>query len=315
MKKRNRRPWLFALCSALILLAGGTAVGLAARLVVSPQSGVTTQVDTPTPPSFIGQSVDEVVFYPWNLYDPDTFTAEFLGDDDRLINWYLRHLVDGAGLLGMSLEKNWDIQDALMGQNVCYWKDRPATTADGQSALLDVAFGKDSRDLGMTWVARSTGELPTRAQKEAALDRVQQDVCALFDPQGQSGDLSVALNNLYSYVDQYATLYQAGDSDGTMQDWYAAVVLDTVYVLIPDIAATSPSQAGQTPQQRLNAISQTAQDMGYHIQLVTTQRQVVVVLTYSFSHEDTWSSVGVYYDMVLEQYSGFAINGRNEYGY
>ena len=38
MKMPNRRPWLFVLLTVLILLAGGMAVGMAARLVVVPQA-------------------------------------------------------------------------------------------------------------------------------------------------------------------------------------------------------------------------------------------------------------------------------------
>ena len=167
----------------------------------------------------------------------------------------------------------------------------------------------------MTWVARSTGEPPTRAQKEAAVAKVQGDVCALFDPQGQSGDLSMALGSLYNVLEQSSMLYQLGEPDSAEQDWYASEAVSFVYVSIPDIAASLPSQAAQSTQQQLNALSQAAQDMGYRIQLVTTQRQVVVVLTYTFSDEESWYSVGVYYDMVLEQYSGFAINGRKEFGY
>ena len=69
MKTPNRRPWRFVLLTALILLAGGMAVGMAARLVVFPQADETVEVDTPTIPSVLGQSVDEVVFYPWDRYD------------------------------------------------------------------------------------------------------------------------------------------------------------------------------------------------------------------------------------------------------
>ena len=50
MKTPNRRPWLFVLLTVLILLAGGMAVGMAARLVVVPQAQRTVEVDTPDPP-------------------------------------------------------------------------------------------------------------------------------------------------------------------------------------------------------------------------------------------------------------------------
>lgn len=315
MKTSNRRPWLFVLLTVLILLAGGMAVGMAARLVVVPQAQRTVEVDTPDPPSFISQSMDEVMFYPWTLYDPDSFSGHLPeGTADEFWPWCTRHLSDGAILLGLTLD-NDGINRGLIDYDLCFWKDCPAHTQDGQPVLLDVAYGADTWNRGWTWVARSTGEPPTRAQKEAAVAKVQQDVCALFDPQGQSGDLSMALDSLYNVLEQSAMLYQLGEPDSAEQDWYASEAVSFVYVSIPDIAASLPSQAAQSTQQQLNALSQAAQNMGYRIQLVTTQRQVVVVLTYTFSDEESWYSVGVYYDMVLEQYSGFALNSRSEFGY
>lgn len=315
MKTPNRRPWLFVLLTVLILLAGGMAVGMAARLVVVPQADETVKVDTPTIPSVLGQSVDEVVFYPWDRYDPEAVSTSFSPDSENQNQWfYQENLVRMGGLLGLSGLEDSMSQGAFL-DNLWFWCDCPATTQDGQPALLDVALGQDSGNFGMTWVARSTGEPPTRAQKEAAVAKVQQDVCALFDPQGQTGDLSMALDSLYNVLEQSAMLYQLGEPDSAEQDWYASEAVSFVYVSIPDIAASLPSQAAQSTQQQLNALSQAAQNMGYRIQLVTTQRQVVVVLTYTFADEASWYSVGVYYDMVLEQYSGFAINGRKEFGY
>ena len=52
-----------------------------------------------------------------------------------------------------------------------------------------------------------------------------------------------------------------------------------------------------------------------YVQLVTTQRQVVVVFTCSQPEYDSWNIVGLYYDVGLEQYSGIAINSRAGYGY
>ena len=106
MKTRNRRPWLFVLLTVLILLAGGMAVGMAARLVVVPQAQRTVEVDTPDPPSFISQSMDEVMFYPWTLYDPDSFSGHLPeGTADEFWPWCTRHLSDGATLLGLTLDK------------------------------------------------------------------------------------------------------------------------------------------------------------------------------------------------------------------
>ena len=150
--------------------------------MVVPQAQRTVEVDTPDPPSFISQSMDEVMFYPWTLYDPDSFSGHLPeGTADEFWPWCTRHLSDGATLLGLTLD-NDGINRGLIDYDLCFWKDCPAHTQDGQPVLLDVAYGADTWNRGWTWVARSTGEPPTRTQKEAALAQVQQDVCQLFSP-------------------------------------------------------------------------------------------------------------------------------------
>lgn len=304
--KRRSRPWLFALLAALILLAGGTAVGLAARLMVAPQAGQTVEVDTPTPPSFVSQSVDEVVFYPWNRYDPDTVSVSFSPDSENQNQWfYQENLMRMGGLLGLSGLEDSMSKGAIM-DNLWFWRDCPATTQDGQSALLDVALGQDSQNFGMTWVARSTGEPPTRAQKEAAVAKVQEDICGLFDETEQKLDLSNLLYQLEDYV------YSFGSVDEELGIWensvgsYLASAQYYIDNMLSCISACRYSRSSLSTQEKLKDISSFAQSMDLTVQLVTTQRQVVVVLTYV----PEGITIGAYYDIVLEQYSGLVINGR-----
>lgn len=307
MKKPDRHFWPFVLLSALILLTGGIAVGMAARLVVLPQAEQTVEVDTPTPPSFVSQSVDEVVFYPWNQYDPENFVANGPEIDDYFMDWCIASLVHGADLLELTLQEGWDMEDALVNSDVFYWKDRPATTQQsGQSVLLDVGGGKSTQDFGLSMVARSTGEPPTRAQKEAALDQVQQDVCDLFDPQGGQGALYDTLQMLQGHLDTY----QIDNHNFVTWEGYGLAVAGIVYGPIADLAINTQTEAGQSIQQRLDALSRAAQTLDYHIQLVTTQRQVVVVLTQTFPDTGDWYTVGVYYDAGLGQYSGVVLNSH-----
>ena len=217
MKMPNRRPWLFVLLTVLILLAGGMAVGMAARLVVVPQADETVEVDTPDPPSFISQSMDEVMFYPWTLYDPDSFSGHLPeGTADEFWPWCTRHLSDGATLLGLTLD-NDGINRGLIDYDLCFWKDCPAHTQDGQPVLLDVAYGADTWNRGWTWVARSTGEPPTRAQKEAAVAKVQEDVCGLFDDTEEKWELKELLYQLEEYV------YSFGSVDEELGIWENSV--------------------------------------------------------------------------------------------
>lgn len=306
MKMPNRRPWIFVLLTALILLAGGMAVGMAARLVVVPQADQTVEVDTPTPPSFVSQSVDEVVFYPWDRYDPEAVSTSFSPDSENQNQWfYQENLVRMGGLLGLSGLEDSMSQGAFL-DNLWFWCDCPATTQDGQPALLDVALGQDSGNFGMTWVARSTGEPPTRAQKEAAVAKVQGDVCGLFDDTEEKWELRELLYQLEEYV------YSFGSVDEELGIWENSVgsylasaqyYIDSILYRISDCGY---SGATLDTQEKLKAISSFAQGQNLTVQLVTTQRQVVVVLTYV----PEGITIGAYYDMVLEQYSGLVINAR-----
>ncbi len=306
MKTPNRRPWIFVLLTALILLAGGMAVGMAARLVVVPQADETVEVDTPTIPSVLGQSVDEVVFYPWDRYDPEAVSTSFSPDSENQNQWfYQENLVWMGGLLGLSGLQDSMSQGAFL-DNLWFWCDCPATTQDGQPALLDVALGQDSGNFGMTWVARSTGEPPTRAQKEAAVAKVQEDVCGLFDDTEEKWELKELLYQLEEYV------YSFGPVDEELGIWKNSVgsylasaqyYIDSILYRISDCGY---SGATLDTKEKLKAISSFAQGQNLTVQLVTTQRQVVVVLTYV----PEGITIGAYYDMVLEQYSGLVINAR-----
>lgn len=306
MKTPNRRPWLFVLLTILILLAGGMAVGMAARLVVVPQADQTVEVDTPTIPSVLGQSVDEVVFYPWDRYDPEAVSTSFSPDSENQNQWfYQENLVRMGGLLGLSGLEDSMSQGAFL-DNLWFWCDCPATTQDGQPALLDVALGQDSGNFGMTWVARSTGEPPTRAQKEAAAAKVQEDVCGLFDDTEEKWELKELLYQLEEYV------YSFGSVDEELGIWENSVgsylasaqyYIDSILYRISDCGY---SGATLDTKEKLKAISSFAQGQNLTVQLVTTQRQVVVVLTYV----PEGITIGAYYDMVLEQYSGLVINAR-----
>lgn len=306
MKMPNRRPWLFVLLTVLILLAGGMAVGMAARLVVVPQAGKTVEVDTPTIPSVLGQSVDEVVFYPWDRYDPEAVRTSFSPDSENQNQWfYQENLVRMGGLLGLSGLEDSMSQGAFL-DNLWFWCDCPTTTQDGQPALLDVALGQDSGNFGMTWVARSTGEPPTRAQKEAAVAKVQEDVCGLFDDTEEKWELKELLYQLEEYV------YSFGSVDEELGIWENSVgsylasaqyYIDSILYRISDCGY---SGATLDTKEKLKAISSFAQGQNLTVQLVTTQRQVVVVLTYV----PEGITIGAYYDMVLEQYSGLVINAQ-----
>lgn len=315
MKHNRKLPWLFGLFTALILLAGGTAVGLAARLVVAPQSGETVEVDTASLPTAMGQSVDEVVFYPWNLYDEGRFETNISEEiKAERTPWYVYNL-DGVpimmGFSGMSAS----VDKGQVRNYSGYWTDCPVNTQDGQAALLDVAFGQDYQDFGMTWVARSTGELPTRAQRDAALAVVQEDVCQFLTQPMEQSSVGSLLSSIWSFLDSSPFM----DAGSVWYEASGAIALDGVLSPLEQVRARLNEQEldpNGSVQQRLEQICTVAQEeANCYVQLVTTQRQVVVVFTSSQPEYDSWNIVGLYYDVGLEQYSGIAINNRAGYGY
>lgn len=311
MKTPNRRPWLFVLLTVLILLAGGMAVGMAARLVVVPQADQTVEVDTPTPPSFVSQSVDEVVFYPWNQYDPEYLAANAPALHEYFMDWCMDSLLHGADLLRVTLPEGWDTREPLVSSDTFYWKDIPVTDQQSsQPALLDVGGGYSTQDFGLSIVARSTGEPPTRTQKEAALAQVQQDVCQLFSPHA-SHRVEELLLEVWEQLNQ--TPYM--ESGGIWYEANAATMLGNLLSQLGRVRDTLNLDESAPLQTQLEQISAALEVADCWVQLVTTQRQVVVVLTTSDSDVSSWYSVGLYYDVVLEEYSGIAINGRSGYGY
>ena len=79
----------FILSAAAILLTGAIAAGLIAHAVVSPRTGEVQSAGVVTIPTVLGQTAEEVLFYPWSMYDTQP----------------LRHLTDDELLYALGLEE------------------------------------------------------------------------------------------------------------------------------------------------------------------------------------------------------------------
>ncbi len=64
----------FILAAAAILLTGAIAAGLAARAVTAPDGEQVQSAGTVSIPTVLGQTAEEVLFYPWSLYDTETLS-------------------------------------------------------------------------------------------------------------------------------------------------------------------------------------------------------------------------------------------------
>lgn len=305
MEHRREEPERFVVLTVLILLLVGLAVFLAARLTVAPRAGETVEVTPQPAPSAPGQSLSEVEFFPWDTYTPDMVQGTLRPDHEaEYLAWHKENLVAVPEILGFSgMEASAGREQA--GYYLGFWTDCPVTAKNGQPALLDVAYGRNDVNFGMTWVARSTGDLPTQAQKEAAVARVTEDVCQEF--LGGQTEEDPVLWRLFLDVEvcQYnSSMYDTMAS----YPWFAGKRLSEMNLLFRDLYRTMVGQPFRVIEDPLEDIRTEAETLGLTIQIYTGQRQVVVIYTYDAPDSKDETTLAVYYDMVLEQYSGVVVN-------
>lgn len=307
MYESKHDPWPFIVLLVLILLLIAAGLYLAARLVVAPQPGTMVEV-TPSPTS-TQPPEDEIQFFPWNAHTPEEVGGFIRPDHEAEYRaWHKENLVTVPEILGFSgMEDSADREQA--GYYLGFWTDCPVTAQNGQPALLDVAFGRDDVNFGMTWVAHSVGDLPTQAQREAAVAQVTEDIHQEFlgsveeTPIGALlWDVEVYLCNTF-HADEVLSFAHSGKEQ-----------LGDVLYLMRDLYRSLAGIQDPPIQDPEQAIHNAAQELDMTIQLATTQRQVVAIFTYDPPDPKIRTTVAVYYDMVLGQYSGVVINAIEDMG-
>lgn len=303
MEHRREEPERFIVLAVLILLLVGLAVFLAARLTVAPRAGETVEV-TASPQVY---TINDALFYPWNAYEAQDIaqlSSWAQGEDPE---WYQRYLQNVPALLGLSgMEES--IELGRTGAEVGFWSDCPVTTANGQPALLDVAYGQENGALGMYWVARSTGSPPTQEQKEAAIAQVETDIQEWISGQGETVTrLQDLLMNLWKELDYAHIVYDDTDRESAGAEAMHPVLEPMKYIW----SDVSTLQGDGLTMEKL---TQEAAFYGLQIQIVTTQRHVVLVLQRRDTTTGQLCTVGAYYDMVLGDYSGLVVNRAHAVG-
>lgn len=297
MEHRRDEPERFVVLAVLILLVVGLAIFLAARLTVAPRAGETVEVTAP-PQVY---TINDALFYPWNAYEAQDIaqlSSWAQGEDPE---WYQRYLQNVPALLGLSgMEESTEL--GRTGAEVGFWSDCPVTTANGQPALLDVAYGQENGALGMYWVARSTGSPPTQEQKEAAIAQVETDIQEWISGQGETVTrLQDLLMNLWKELDYAHIVY-----DDTARESAGAEAMHPVLEPMKYIWSEVSTLRGDGLT--MEKLTQEAAFYGLQIQIVTTQRHVVLVLQRRDTTTGQLCTVGAYYDMVLGDYSGLVVN-------
>lgn len=297
MEHRREEPERFVVLTVLILLVVGLAVFLAARLTVAPRPGETVEV-TAAPQVC---AINDALFYPWNAYESQDIAQLSPWAQGENQAWYQRYLQNVPSLLGISGMEN-AIELGRTGAEVGFWSDCPVTTQGGQPALMDVAYGQDNGALGMYWVARSTGSPPTQEQKTAALAQVETDIQEWIGGQGETVTrLQDLLMNLWKELDYAHLAYDDTDRESAGAEAMHPVLEPMKYIW-SDVSAMRGD--GLTMEE----LTQVAASYGLQVQIVTTQRHVVLVLQCRDSVTGQLCTVGMYYDMVLGDYSGLVVN-------
>lgn len=303
MEHRRDEPERFVVLAVLILLVVGLAIFLAARLTVAPRAGEMVEV-TASPQVY---TINDALFYPWNAYEAQDIaqlSSWAQGEDPE---WYQRYLQNVPALLGLSgMEESTEL--GRTGAEVGFWSDCPVTTANGQPALLDVAYGQENGALGMYWVARSTGSPPTQEQKEAAIAQVETDIQEWISGQGETVTrLQDLLMNLWKELDYAHIVY-----DDTARESAGAEAMHPVLEPMKYIWSEVSTLRGDGLT--MEKLTQEAAFYGLQIQIVTTQRHVVLVLQRRDTTTGQLCTVGAYYDMVLGDYSGLVVNRAHAVG-
>lgn len=303
MEHRRDEPERFVVLAVLILLVVGLAIFLAARLTVAPRAGETVEV-TASPQVY---TINDALFYPWNAYEAQDIAqlSSWAQGEDQA--WYQRYLQNVPALLGLSgMEESTEL--GRTGAEVGFWSDCPVTTANGQPALLDVAYGQENGALGMYWVARSTGSPPTQEQKEAAIAQVETDIQEWIGGQGETVTrLQDLLMNLWKELDYAHIVYDDTDRESAGAEAMHPVLEPMKYIW----SEVSTLRGDGLTMEKL---TQEAAFYGLQIQIVTTQRHVVLVLQRRDTTTGQLCTVGAYYDMVLGDYSGLVVNRAHAVG-
>lgn len=311
----------FIVSALSILLAGALTAGFAARAVVSPQTGAAVSAGMVSIPSVLGQAADEALFYPWSLYEMQTLSPI---PDDALkgLPGDLLFAVAAFGAFDMELSadeliksQRWNNGEntTLNGSTLVFLKDFPALLADGRVPVsLDYALS-DGSPLSASWLVRPRTETElTEGQRQAALDRVREDLADLLRYMcGAGGEYR---NDLIQIIENFGGRFSDMNL-GIFLGWFEAFINILHMQYNGSLEIMSSDESGQIVEHtffpdgsELDLPSLSLEELlalgtrYVDIQLISTPRQVVVLFICQ-----AWT-FGIYYDVQLERYSGFGLS-------
>lgn len=333
----------FVLSAVAILLAGAIAAGLVANSVVSPRTGEVRSAGVVTIPTVLGQTAEEVLFYPWSIYD--TQSLRHLTEDELLYALGLEEFgstmeevnqimsqADGTDAFGirfftnfgliMPLSVRWDGLVIALEWNLdedggfpavgpqMFLKDYPALAGREDQVPVTLSFAASGGSLSFL-IRPAKAETFTDEEQTAALERVENDLFMLFFPAYDA--------ELWSSAEEELPVETgADDLPGlglrriiqTFLDYNARFGFDRVE-LISDFLTDRTLMVEKgwlAPEDFASAsidefLSTVESVVDWNIQIVATQQQILVLFT-----RPGGAVFGVYYDIQLGCYSGIGIS-------
>lgn len=325
----------FILSALAILLAGAMAAGFAARTVVSPQTGEVVSAGAVSIPSVLGQTADEVLFYPWSLYETVSLSrlTPFLEveDEEQAVKQMAESLSDRYlapfSLFDVELDKlaaYSATQCAYISRNsefVMFLKDFPVRAEEGTPLVIHFASSAPdgSANTSISYLVRPQNpETITMEQQELALEQVKADLWELLttpelldaivrEQAEREEAYEMFLNDELSYITPFGELCPIDNDMVSLLAGYHILSWNqsfsaTPLPLICQHLKVATDLHGFTAENLLDDVLDALDRTGIQVQLVTTPDQVIVLFTCGTT------MVGVYYDIQLGRYSGLGLS-------
>lgn len=321
----------FILSTICILLVSILTTGLAIHAVVAPRTGKTISVGVLSIPSVLGQTAEDVLFDPWPMYETQTLFPFPEGYRDFVLqreNDRLSLLLDACGLLGISYDDetmmeslSWNVdQNQDPNQLQLFLKEFSTTIDDNQTpVVLDFALSQTSPSSVnyLVWPPETLKITETEVyQNKTARSSISYVVRPLETRQLTDEQRQTALSNVKS--DLVKSMRSTNRSENglakllfSFSDYFERWNIEEFFLPLEQLHLPFSSHSVQNVELELTDTYQSPEEIiedqvtssPYTIQLITTPKQIVILFDLGNS-----STLGIYYDIQLERYSGFGMS-------
>ena len=320
----------FLLSAICILLASVFAAGLAIQAVVAPRIGKTISAGVLSIPSMLGQTAEDVLFDPWPMYESQDLFPFPEGYRDFVLqreNDRLSLLLDACGLLGISYDEtmmeslSWNVdQNQDPNQLQLFLKEFSTTIDDNQTpVVLDFALSQTSPSSVnyLVWPPETLKITETEVYRnKTARSSISYVVRPLETRQLTEEQRQTALSNVKS--DLVKSMRSTNRSENglakllfSFSDYFERWNIEEFFSPLEQLHLPFSSRSVQNVELELTDTYQSPEEIiedqvtssPYTIQLITTPKQIVILFDLGNS-----STLGIYYDIQLERYSGFGMS-------